>query len=109
LPSREDPYPLVCLEAACHGKPIVCFDGAGGMPEFVREDAGRVVPYLDAAQAGRGIVELGTDPALRAALGARGRERVVNESAIEIIGPQIAAQISGVLASRSERALQQGS
>src|ERR1019366_4949435 len=33
LTSREDPYPLVCLEAAAVAKPIVCFAGAGGMPE----------------------------------------------------------------------------
>ncbi|NJL53052.1 MAG: glycosyltransferase [Hydrococcus sp. SU_1_0] len=26
LVSREDPFPLVCLEAASLGKPIVCFD-----------------------------------------------------------------------------------
>lgn len=47
LTSREDPFPLVCLEAASLGKPIVCFDRAGGMPEFVAHDAGAVVPYGD--------------------------------------------------------------
>jgi glycosyltransferase involved in cell wall biosynthesis len=47
LTSREDPFPLVCLEAAALGKPIVCFDKAGGMPEFVRNEAGAVVPYGD--------------------------------------------------------------
>jgi glycosyltransferase involved in cell wall biosynthesis len=34
LTSREDPFPLVCLEAAGSGKPTICFDRAGGMPEF---------------------------------------------------------------------------
>jgi len=47
LTSREDPFPLVCLEAASLGKPVVCFDRAGGMPEFVAHDAGAVVPYGD--------------------------------------------------------------
>lgn len=47
LTSREDPFPLVCLEAASLGKPVVCFDRAGGMPEFVADDAGAVVPYGD--------------------------------------------------------------
>ncbi len=37
LTSREDPFPLVCLEAADCGLPIVCFDKAGGMPDFVQE------------------------------------------------------------------------
>ena len=45
--SREDPYPLVCLEAASLGKPVICFADAGGMPEFVEDDCGYVVPYLD--------------------------------------------------------------
>ncbi len=47
LPSREDPFPLVCLEAANLGKPIICFADAGGMPEFVGSDAGEVVPFGD--------------------------------------------------------------
>jgi glycosyltransferase involved in cell wall biosynthesis len=47
LVSREDPYPLVVLEAASYGKPIICFDNAGGAPEFVQDDAGTVVEYLD--------------------------------------------------------------
>jgi glycosyltransferase involved in cell wall biosynthesis len=47
LTSREDPFPLVCLEAASLGKPIICFEDAGGMPEFVEEDAGATVAYGD--------------------------------------------------------------
>lgn len=46
LTSREDPFPVSCLEAAACGLPIVCFDQAGGMPEFVGADPalGSVVP-----------------------------------------------------------------
>ena len=43
LTSREDPFPLVCLEAADAALPVVCFAGTGGMPDFVRDDAGIVV------------------------------------------------------------------
>ncbi len=45
--SREDPFPIVCLEAAWKKKPIVCFRDAGGVPELVGNDAGFSVPYLD--------------------------------------------------------------
>jgi glycosyltransferase involved in cell wall biosynthesis len=45
LPSREDPFPLVCLEAADCFLPVICFEKAGGMPEFVLDDAGFVVPF----------------------------------------------------------------
>lgn len=47
LTSREDPYPLVVLEAAGHGVPTVCFDRAGGAQEFVERDAGEIIPYLE--------------------------------------------------------------
>jgi hypothetical protein len=47
LTSCEDPFPLVCLEAASLRKPIICFEKAGGMPGFVGSDAGKVVPYGD--------------------------------------------------------------
>ena len=47
LTSREDPFPLVCLEAASLGKPIICFEKAGGMPELVEADSGAIVPYGD--------------------------------------------------------------
>lgn len=48
LPSREDPYPLVVLEAANYNVPCICFDNAGGSPEFVKDfNSGVCVPYLD--------------------------------------------------------------
>jgi glycosyltransferase involved in cell wall biosynthesis len=37
LSSREDPYPLVVLEAAAMGIPAVCFAGSGGIVDFVRQ------------------------------------------------------------------------
>ncbi|MFD2999153.1 glycosyltransferase family 4 protein [Pontibacter toksunensis] len=45
--SREDPYPLVVLEAAMLKKPVICFDSAGGASEFLADGVGLVVPYLD--------------------------------------------------------------
>ena len=47
LTSREDPFPLVALEAAEYHVPVLCFDGAGGTMEFVERGAGLSVPYLD--------------------------------------------------------------
>lgn len=52
LTSREDPFPLVVLEHALLGKPVICFDKGTGSSEFVMEyDAGMVIPYfqMDAA------------------------------------------------------------
>lgn len=50
LTSREDPFPLVSLEAMAASVPVVAFEGAGGAPEGIGADAGIVVPYLDVVQ-----------------------------------------------------------
>jgi glycosyltransferase involved in cell wall biosynthesis len=76
LPSREDPFPLVCLEAAQCGLPIVCFADGGGAPELVEEDAGRVVPYLDVGAMAGAVAEIVGDEKLRARLGRRAQEKV---------------------------------
>ena len=47
LPSREDPYPLVVLDAASKKIPVVCFAKSGGASEFIADDAGMVIDYLD--------------------------------------------------------------
>ena len=69
LLSREDPYPLVCLEAALLGKPIVCFDDAGGAKEFVEDDCGFVVPYMDIEAVADKVYSLLSSPALRIQMG----------------------------------------
>lgn len=56
LSSREDPFPLVALEAADAGLPVVCFADAGGMPEFVGNTCGRTVPYEDTNAAAEALV-----------------------------------------------------
>jgi glycosyltransferase involved in cell wall biosynthesis len=45
--SREDPFPLVCLEVGALSKPIICFENAGGIPELIVKNNGFIVPYLD--------------------------------------------------------------
>jgi glycosyltransferase involved in cell wall biosynthesis len=50
LPSREDPYPTVVLEALSCGVPCVAFDEAGGIPALLRAgDAGAVARFADVA------------------------------------------------------------
>ncbi|WP_266366585.1 glycosyltransferase family 4 protein [Tellurirhabdus rosea] len=76
LTSREDPYPLVMLEAALCRVPVVCFDGAGGGPELVEEDGGRVVPYLHLDAMAEAVAELAQNPAQREQAGRRLFEKV---------------------------------
>lgn len=55
LCSREDPFPLVVLEAAALKVPTICFSEGGGIVEFVEDDAGWIVPYLNCIEAARKI------------------------------------------------------
>lgn len=63
LPSREDPFPLVCIEVGQLGVPMVCFEGATGTAEVLADGGGKVVPYLDVEAMGRAIVAYAEDRA----------------------------------------------
>jgi glycosyltransferase involved in cell wall biosynthesis len=76
LTSREDPYPLVVLEAASYNVPTICFYGAGGAPEFVQEDAGDVVPYLSIESMGECIVKYAMNPELAVLKGAAAKQKL---------------------------------
>jgi len=88
--SREDPYPLVCLEAASVGKPIICFADAGGMPEFVEEDCGFVVPYLDIDGFAARVIELSSSPDLLTRMSANAFRKVRERHDIERSAPKLA-------------------
>ncbi len=47
MTSREDPFPLVCIEAGMLGIPIICFDKATGISEIIKDKGGYIVPYLN--------------------------------------------------------------
>lgn len=70
LSSREDPYPLAVLEAGLMQVPSICFATAGGIPEFVGDDAGWTVPALSAAEVANIILHM---PARKALLRQKGR------------------------------------
>jgi glycosyltransferase involved in cell wall biosynthesis len=100
LLSRDDPYPLACLEVAATEVPVVCFAGAGGMPEFVRDGCGAVAPYLDLRAMAREVIGLIRDPDVARTCGRRARSKVARESLLEVTGPQLVAAITELLARR---------
>lgn len=75
--SREDPYPLVVLEAAMLSKPIICFDKAGGATDFVENDCGAVIEYLNVDGVVDKIKELKGYKALIEQMGNSGRKKVL--------------------------------
>lgn len=62
LLSREDPFPLVCLENAILGKSILCFDTAGGIPELLEECKENILPFLDIHKMASRILYLMNNP-----------------------------------------------
>jgi glycosyltransferase involved in cell wall biosynthesis len=97
LSSREDPFPLVMMEAALRGKPVVCFDGSGGAPEFVEDDAGFVVPGFDINEMARRVVDLLSAEDLRKRMGAAARQKVLDRHDIALGASRISSIISRVL------------
>ena len=75
--SREDPYPLVVLEAAMLSKPIICFDKAGGAMDFVENDCGVVIEYLNVDGVVDKIKELKENAASIEQMGNSGRKKVL--------------------------------
>lgn len=102
LPSREDPFPLVCLEAADCGLPIVCFDAlSGGMCKFVGDDAGKVVKYLDTDAMTDAIVSLLDNEDARTSLGLRAQSKVRELHLVDRVAPQISQLFDGALSSQA--------
>lgn len=87
--SREDPYPIVNLESASLGKPIICFANAGGSSELVEEDAGFVVPYLDIDTMANRVIELAKDENLRKRTGERAAQKVRERHDISVAATKI--------------------
>jgi len=73
LPSRYEAWPLVAIEAAACGRPVLGSDVIGVRDAAPATAHGWLVPPDDGAALAAGMVRLADDAALRAALGTRGR------------------------------------
>jgi glycosyltransferase involved in cell wall biosynthesis len=96
LLSREDPFPLVVMEAAAHGVPTVAFQDAGGAVEFIDDDAGISTPFLDLPAFAARLVELLQDEDMRLTKSATARARVHARHVPELVLPQIMRVIEQV-------------
>lgn len=64
LSSREESFSMVAMENAMLGNPVVCFDKGNGANEFINNENGYVVPYLDIEAASNAILEMYNDSEL---------------------------------------------
>lgn len=96
LGSREDTFPLVCLEAGSLGVPVATYD-QGGIPAMVRAaDGGAVVPHLDVPGMADAVVALAEDEEGRRAAGRRLAAHVAREHGPEA-GGSLARTIAGLM------------
>lgn len=98
LTSREDPFPLVVLEHALFGIPTVCFDGAGGIAQFVRrggeaQPQGFAVPYLDVPAMAATVVDLLADPERRRDVGDNAAAAVRTDHDVDTVAPALWAEV----------------
>jgi teichuronic acid biosynthesis glycosyltransferase TuaC len=78
MPSFEEPFGLVFLEAMAMKRPVIGVNN-GGTPEVVEHGkAGLLSEPWNVEELSRNIVTLLRDPALRASMGAYGRSRVLD-------------------------------
>jgi glycosyltransferase involved in cell wall biosynthesis len=89
LTAREDAFPLVCVEAAAAGRPLVTFANGGAAELVEAARCGAVSPYLDAADMAAKLVDLAMRPDRRTELGANGRDFAAANLLIEHAGPRL--------------------
>ncbi len=89
LTSREDPLPLVHIEASMLEIPIVCFSASGGAPEWIG-DGGIVVPFQDVSAMADAVVSLEADPGCRKQMGSAGRALMLKHCTPDTTARQMA-------------------
>ncbi len=78
LPSREDPYPAVALEALSCGLPVLAFAGSGGIAELLLGARGKAAP------AGSAVLKMGDADGMAAAV-VRARPRAGRQSSAPML------------------------
>jgi glycosyltransferase involved in cell wall biosynthesis len=100
IPSREDPLPLVALEAAQRLVPVVCA-ATGGLPQLFDDGRGRVVPAYDLRQLHAAVADLLDDPEGARAMAGATRDHVERFYTVDHVGPIWWSAIDEVVGSRS--------
>jgi len=97
LPSYREGLPNSLLEAASCGRPIVTTNVPGCRDVVIDGDNGLLVEARDVNALADALERLIVDPALRAAMGQSGRERVLKEFSQEKIVAQVLKHYDEVL------------
>ncbi|MET0625878.1 MAG: glycosyltransferase family 4 protein [Pyrinomonadaceae bacterium] len=96
-PSFTEGTPNVVVEAMAHGLPVVA-TAVGGLPDFVTEDCGMLVPAGDAEALGEALKRVAGDAALRREMGLAAREQYRRLFTSEAVMPLLTDFYSRVIA-----------
>ncbi len=99
--SREDPNPLVVLEAAATGCPVVCFRSAGGAEELADAGGGKAVPYLDTSAMADAVLALIESPKERERMGKEARMIVTHGNIPQVVAEKVATVLRQCVVSRT--------
>lgn len=97
LTSREDPFPLVCIEVGMLGVPIICFEKATGTCEILSKGGGFIVPYLDIPKMAERVITYFENEELKSKHGEENRSNF-SHFTVEKVCPQIFKKIQLVSA-----------
>lgn len=99
LPSREDPQPLVPLEAAGRNVATVGFR-LGGLADLADEGAAATVRYPDTVAMASTVLELLDDPPRRGRLVAAARDRALRRHSVDVVGARFLTAVNQMLENR---------
>ncbi len=77
LSSREDPFPLVMLEAALMQKPLISFKNTGGGSDFIENEFGFLVDMDRPEEIIGAFLQLQNDPILTQKMGKAARQKLL--------------------------------
>lgn len=97
LTSREDALPLVCLEAARAGRPVLSFDNTC-LGEVFDATQGVAVPFLDVDAMAAQVAEWAADPTAAAEMGERAQRRIYDAFDVSVGAPRWWDEVEAVLA-----------
>lgn len=108
MSSRFEGLPLVAMEAAWLGRPVVAFDVPGVDEAIVHGETGILVAHDDVDALGRAAADLLDDPQRADRLGRNARERAVREHGIDRYVRDLLDLYAATIASRAARGTDPG-
>jgi glycosyltransferase involved in cell wall biosynthesis len=108
LPSVEDAYPLVTMEAMACGLPVIVTSHCGTSELITQGEDGLIVPAAEVDALVRAIEQLVDDPDLRVSMGASARRTINSGPAWDEYGARVLERIDRHLEARRPAAVGAG-